>query len=220
MKKLTLISGLYKNIRGGVQRSSEKILHEVGESLKINPQYRENFVCYADCQENAKFLEQKGCFVHRVFDDAPQEIIFDTKHKMKHWFMYNAVREFGDVLWVDWDTYNRKPIDDVFLNHCFSSSNPKFTWIENYWAVVNCAVYYLNEGSIDIMERSFSAKVSEPNDELLWASVLPEDVRKRKEYWLNNFVVNIWREEEFADVTENTYFLHLKDFSMLKGYAL
>ena len=65
------------------------------------------------------------------------------------------------------------------------------------------------------MEKSFSAKVSEPNDELLWADVLPKNVRELKDYWLNDLVVNIWDESDFKDVTENTYFLHMKDFSML-----
>ena len=67
------------------------------------------------------------------------------------------------------------------------------------------------------MEKSFSAQVEIPNDELLWKSVLPDDVRNRKEFWLNDYVVNIWTEDDFKDVTENTYFLHLKDFSMLKN---
>ena len=79
-------------------------------------------------------------------------------------------------------------------------------------------MYYLNESALEIMKQSFSAKVSEPNDELLWTSVLPSDVRKRQEYWLNDFVVNIWDEIDFQDVTSETYFLHLKNFSMLKNY--
>ena len=55
------------------------------------------------------------------------------------------------------------------------------------------------------MEKSFSAKVSEPNDELLWADVLPKNVRELKDYWLNDLVVNIWDESDFKDVTENSY---------------
>ena len=215
-----MISGLYKNQHGGTLKPSTKTLTEVTESLRINPHYREQLICYADSKEMADFLEKKGCFVHKVFDDAPSDIIYDTKHKMKHWMMFNAVKEFKNVLWIDWDTYNIKPIDEYFLNYCYSTTNPKYTWINNYWAIVNCAVYYLNEKSLDIMEKSFSVKVESSNDELLWAAVLPPDVRNRSEYWLNDFVINIWQNKDFDNVTENTYFLHLKDFSMLNGRYL
>ena len=214
MNNITCISGLFRNIRGGKEGPSERTIQEIKDSLKINPHYRQQLVCYADCNQNAEVLRNEGCYVHKIFNDAPDEIVFDTKHKMKHWMMYNAVKEFKNVLWIDWDTYNRKLIDKHFIEFCLSNPLPKFTWIKNYWAIVNCAVYYLNEGSLDIMEKSFSAKVSEPNDELLWAHVLPNNVRELKDYWLNDFVVNIWAEADFADVTSNTYFLHLKDFSM------
>ena len=217
MKEITFVSGLYRNICGGIQNSSEDILREIDDSIKANPHYKINLVCFTDTNENAHYLQKKGCYVHKVFDDAPHEIVFDTKHKMKHWMMFNAVQEFKNVLWIDWDTYNLKQIDDVFISHCLCNSNPKFTWINNYWATVNCAVYYLNETWLSKMEKSFSAQVEIPNDELLWKSVLPDDVRNRKEFWLDDYVVNIWTEDDFKDVTENTYFLHLKDFSMLKN---
>lgn len=217
MREITLVSGLYRNIRGGVEESHQSILKEVKNSLAVNPHYRDRLVCYSDSPEMAYYLKQNGCYVHKVFDDAPRDIIWDTKHKMKHWIMYHAAKEFGDVLWIDWDTYNAKPINNAFIKHCLATNTPKFTWINNYWAIVNCAVYYLNRDFLDLMEKSFNAVVSEPNDELLWASVLPSDVRKQKDYWLNDYVVNIWTEEDFNDVTDDTLFLHLKDFSMLKS---
>lgn len=217
MKNLTLVSGLYRNICGGILNSSKDILLEIEESVKFNPHYKTNLVCYTDTVENARFLQNVGCYVHKVFDNAPQEIVFDTKHKMKHWIMFNAVQEFKDVLWIDWDTFNVKKIDDIFIRYCLSNSNPKFTWINNYWATVNCAVYYLNEKWLSLMEQSFNTKVEVPNDELLWKEVLPCDVRDRKDFWLNDYVVNIWTEDDFNDVTANTYFLHLKDFSMLNN---
>ncbi len=130
--------------------------------------------------------------------------------------MLNAVKEFKDVVWIDWDTYSVKSIDDFFYNKCFDSNVPKFTFIENYWAVVNCAVYYLNEDYIPQMERSFQSVVSEPNDELLWKSVLPENICSLPHFWLNDLVINIWDESDFNQVTDNTYFLHLKNFEMLK----
>lgn len=220
MSKLTLISGLYKNIRGGELASSDRIRQEICDSITHNPHYRNQLICYADSKESADFLKNQGCYVHKVFDDAPSDIIFDAKHKMKHWIMYNAAKEFGNVLWIDWVTLNIKPVDDKFENHCLSSPHPKFTWINNYWAIVNCSVYYLNESSLGIMKESFSAKVPEPNDELLWASVLPPNVRNQKEYWLNDLVINIWLESEFSEITPNTYFLHLKDFSMLNRHFI
>lgn len=194
------------------------ILHEITDSVQLNSHYKTDIVCYADTKENALFLQKAGCYVHKVFDNAPLDIVHDTKHKMKHWIMYNAVQEFNDVLWIDWDTYNVKKIDECFLNYCFANPYPKFTWINNYWTTVNCAVYYMNDSWTTQMQRSFGAQVEMPNDELLWKSVLPTDVRSRKEYWLNNFVVNIWTKDDFKDVTANTYFLHLKVFSMLKQF--
>lgn len=218
MRKLTLISGLYRNICGGKIGNCANILREIKDSLQLNSHYKTDIICYADTKENALILQKAGCYVHKVFDNAPPEIVYDTKHKMKHWIMFNAVQEFRDVLWIDWDTYNIKPIDDNFLNFCFANPYPKFTWINNYWATVNCAVYYLNKSWIPLMHQSFKAQVETPNDELLWKSVLPTDVRCRKEYWLNDFVINIWTKEDFKDITTNTYFLHLKDFSMLNQY--
>lgn len=218
MRKLTLISGLYRNICGGQMGDCTNILHEITDSVQLNSHYKTDIVCYADTKENALFLQKAGCYVHKVFDNAPLDIVHDTKHKMEHWIMYNAVQEFNDVLWIDWDTYNVKKIDECFLNYCFANPYPKFTWINNYWTTVNCAVYYMNDSWTTQMQRSFGAQVEMPNDELLWKSVLPTDVRSRKEYWLNDFVVNIWTKDDFKDVTANTYFLHLKVFSMLKQF--
>jgi hypothetical protein len=216
-EELTVISGLYRNIRDGITLPLDAMLREVQDSLSLNPQYRTLFRCYADSIETASFLRSEGCYVHRIMDNAPDWIVYNSKHLMKHWMMLNAVKEFKNGLWVDWDTYNKKPIDRYFKKFCFSSECPKFTWIKNYWAILNCAVYYLNDMYVDVMEASFSVKVSEPNDELLWASVLPSDIRERECFWLKDFVINIWDESDFADVTSNTYFLHLKDFSMLNG---
>ena len=67
------------------------------------------------------------------------------------------------------------------------------------------------------MKRSFNSVVSEPNDELLWKSVLPENICSLNQYWLDDFVINIWEEIDFKDVTENTYFLHLRNFEMLNS---
>ncbi len=65
------------------------------------------------------------------------------------------------------------------------------------------------------MEKSFKSVVSEPNDELLWKSVLPENICSLSEYWLDDFVINICDDADFQNITSNTYFLHLKNFNML-----
>lgn len=214
-KKLNFVSGLYFYKRSGQNEYPEKIITELEKSLQVNPWYKEKLICYADTVEMAKILSQKGLYVHKVFDNAPQDIKENSAHKMKHWIMLNAVREFNDVVWVDWDTYSLKPIDDIFINKCIQTEHPKFTYINNYWATINCAVYYLNEHYIPLMEQSFNSVVSEPNDELLWKSVLPTNISSLNQFWLDDFVINIWDENDFSKITENTYFLHLKNFEML-----
>ena len=220
MTNITFISGLFRPIRGGIADYSKLkgIIREISDALELNLWYRSRLVCYADSKEMAEVLLHRGCYVHRIFDDAPEEIVFDTVHKMKHWIVLNALREFKNVVWIDWDTYNLKPIDKQFIRKCLDSDTPKFTWIDNYWATVNCAVYYVAHNSIELMERSFESKVEEPNDELLWKSVLPVNVREQRDYWFDDYVVNIWDKTDFSNVTDNTYFLHLKDFSMLRHY--
>ena len=214
-RTLTFVSGLYFYTRNGKSKYPDNIITELEQSLKINPWYKEKLICYADSAKMAEVLVNNGLYVHKVFDNAPIEILIDTAHKMKHWMMLEAVKEFNDVIWVDWDTYAIKPIDEIFIQKCLNTENPKFTFINNYWATVNCAVYYLNKKYIKIMEQSFNSVVDEPNDELLWKSVLPKNINSLKQFWLDDFVINIWDEVDFNNVTENTYFLHLKNFEML-----
>ncbi|WP_298393691.1 hypothetical protein [Flavobacterium sp.] len=214
-RTITLVSGLYFYTRNGKSNYPDNIISELKQSLKINPWYREQLICYADSKEMADVLKTNGLYVHKIFDTAPIEILKDTAHKMKHWIMFEAVKEFNDVIWIDWDTYALKPIDEVFIQKCLKTENPKFTLIQNYWATVNCAIYYLNKKYAAIMEQSFDAIVAEPNDELLWKSVLPKNIVALEHFWLNDFVINIWDEEDFKNITNNTYFLHLKNFDML-----
>ncbi len=125
---------------------------------------------------SARRLEGFGLEVARVFDDAPAEIHQDAAHKMKHWMCRWALRTYGEYLWVDWDTVLLRPPDAGFWDWCRAHGTPKFIHIPGYWATVNCGVYYAGAGWAEAMDRSFSAEVAEPNDELLWASVLPTDV--------------------------------------------
>lgn len=121
-----------------------------------------------------------------------------------------ALEEFGEFLWVDWDTVLLRHPDDAFWNWCREHGTPKLVHIPGYWATVYCGVYYAGEGWAEAMDQSFEAVVSEPNDELLWASVLPEDVVDRAEFWWGERVAQVWTREDFAVVNAGTYFAHVK----------
>lgn len=219
MNKITFISGLFRNIRNGITTPSPSIFEEIKNSIHYNPQYKDMLTCYADCQENAEVLSSLGLKVHKVLTNSPIEVIRDSRYKMKHLMVLEALKEFDNIVWVDWDTYNIKPIDEDFTNFCFQNKLPKFTWIPgDYWATVNCAVYYCNCQWIPQIIQSFSSIVSEPNDELMWKSVLPNDIRENPAYWMKDLVVNIWDNIDFKDVSDNTYFLHLKNFEMINDW--
>lgn len=207
---IPMIAGLYPYTRGGVTHPPRVTLAEIPVSLEVNPSYREQLLVLAGDDNSARQLMAFGLRVHRVFDDAPAEVHHDTAHKMKHWMCLWALREFGEFLWVDWDTVMLRAPDDDFWAACRSSRTPKFIWIENYWATVNCGIYYACNEWLPAMARSFAAEVSQPNDELLWASVLPPDVRTRPEFWWGERVVQIWSETDFQHITPNTYFAHVK----------
>ena len=205
-----MIAGLYPYTRAGVTHPPRVTLHEIPMSLEVNPSYREQLLVLAGDELSARQLSSFGLRVHRVFEDAPTEIHRDTAHKMKHWMCLWALREFGELFWVDWDTVMLRPPDEAFWKACRAGSTPKFLWIDNYWATVNCGVYYGCREWLSAMERSFLAEVAEPNDELLWRSVLPPEVRERPEFWLGTRAVNIWNEEDFRLIGAETYFAHVK----------
>lgn len=205
-----MIAGLYPYTRDGITHPPRAILEEIPASLEINPSYREELLVLAGDQRSAELLTSFGLRVHRSFEDAPAAIHRDTAHKMKHWMCCWALRELGEFLWVDWDTVLLRPPDEAFWAYCRSHNTPKFIHIPDYWATVNCGVYYASEAWLPALERSFDADVSEPNDELLWASVLPEDVVERGEFWWQDRVVQIWGEEDLPAVTDRAYFAHVK----------
>lgn len=177
-----MIAGLYPYARGGVVHSPKVTLSEIPMSLDANPFYRENLVVLAGDDESAAQLRGFGLRVYRVFEDAPSAIRLDAAHKMKHWMCRWALGEFGEFLWVDWDTVLFRPPDDDFWAWCRAYGTPKFVHIPGYWATVNCGVYYAGSKWAEAMDRSFDDAVTEPNDELLWASVLPNDIADRPEY--------------------------------------
>jgi hypothetical protein len=206
-----MIAGLYPWARAGEIRPPTKTLQEIHASLALNPSYRDDLIVLAGDGDSAAHLRAFGLRVHRVFDDAPPAVRADAAHKMKHWMCRWALKEFGEFLWVDWDTVLLRPLDEGFWAWCRTHGAPKFIRIPNYWATVNCGVYYANCAWAEAMDRSFSAVVSEPNDELLWASVLPDDVLERQEYWWGERAVNVWTKDDFAEVTAGTFFAHVKD---------
>lgn len=207
---IPMIAGLYPYTRDGITHPPREILREIPASLEINPSYREDLIVLAGDESSAHMLSDFGLSVKRVFDDAPVEVRRDTAHKMKHWMCLWALREFGEFLWVDWDTVMLRRPDEAFWKACRTPKTPKFVWIDNYWATVNCGVYYACDEWIPAMVRSFQTEVTEPNDELLWTSVLPPDVREKKEFWWGQRVVQVWTEAGFDSVTGETYFAHVK----------
>ena len=206
-----MIAGLYPFTRGGVCQKPCTTLREIPESLKINPFYREQLIMLAGDQTSADALEGFGLKVHRVFDDAPDWVHYNTAHLMKHWMCRWAIEQFKEFLWIDWDTVLIHPLDEAFWTWCREAGTPKFIHIPNYWATVNCGVYYAGHQCKDAMDLSFEAVVQEPNDELLWASVLPVDICKRPEFWWGHRAVNVWTRGDFELIGSGTYFAHVKD---------
>ena len=205
-----MIAGLYPYVRGGVAHPPKVTLSEIPISLRFNPSYREKLIVLAGDQTSAVQLQNFGLRVHRVFDDAPAAVQADAAHKMKHWMCRWALAEYGEFLWVDWDTVLLRPPDDSFWSWCRAHGTPKFVHIPNYWATVNCGVYYAGNDWAEAMDRSFDTVVKEPNDELLWASVLPRDIAERTEYWWGKRVAQVWTRDDFAAVGPETYFAHVK----------
>lgn len=208
-----IICGLYYYRRAGVTRFPSATLREVTRSLALNPWYSNQLLVLAGDVPAALLLESLGVRVHRVFDDAPAAVHHDAAHLMKHWMCLWALRTFGEFLWLDWDTVSLREPDAAFWNWCREGGTPKFIHIRDYWATVNCGVYYASAEWAGRMELGFGRTVSQPNDELLWAAVLPDDVLERPEFWWGSRAVNVWTERDFATVTPETYFAHVRHLS-------
>lgn len=211
-----LITGLFSKKTIDSEKISQKILSEVQSSLHINEWYKEKLVFLAGDSYAAKALENLGLKVHRVFDDAPDFILEEPVFRMKHWMVYQMLQDHNEVIWIDWDTISIKPLDANFFRFCRKHKTPKFVYIPGYHAIVNCSIYYVHQNWLSVMEKSFNNPTSEPNDELMWLSVLPKQIRKKKEFWWGDYVVNVWLEDECSWVTPNTYFAHVKTFDYYK----
>lgn len=207
---LPMIAGLYPYTRGGVTHPPSVTLREIPQCLQVNPGYRERLTVLAGDGPSADHLRSFGLTVTRVFDDAPAAIHHDTAHKMKHWMCRWALDAFGEFLWVDWDTVCLRPPDEAFASWARSSGTPRFLRIPDYWATVNCGVYYAPATWADAMDKSFETEVSEPNDELLWRSVLPTDVLDEEAFWWGPRVVHVEREEDIDLAGPDTVFAHVK----------
>lgn len=215
-----MISGLYFYCRGGERHFPKFTTAEIPQSLVVNPSYRERLIVYAGDRESAALLEGHGLRVHRILDDAPASVHRDAAHTMKHWICLQALEEFGEFLWVDWDTVLLREPDDSFWSWCREHDTPKFLRIDSYWATVNCGVYYCPRSWRERLVESFAAVVDEPNDELLWRAVLPRDVTSRPEFWWNGRVEQIWTESDIQRVGQRTTFAHVKALSWAEQLRL
>lgn len=140
-----MIASLYPYARGGAVHHPKVTLSEIRASLAVNPSYRHDLLVLAGDRTATAQLEACGLRVHRVFDAAPDALQIDAPHKMKQWMCRWALAEFGEFLWVDWDTVLLRPPDDRFCAWCRAHGTPKFMHIAGYWATVNCGVYYAAE---------------------------------------------------------------------------
>lgn len=211
-----IITGLYRNTEGAVPTRPERILTEISKSLQINRWYAQEILFLAGDEESAQDLISFGLHPYRTFSDAPSSIHSHAVHHMKHWMCYWALQEFGEVLWVDWDTINLRPLDEAFWAYCRAFDTPKFVYSPNYRPIVNCSVYYIPASWSERMRQSFEMTAAPPNDELLWAAILPSailpsDVRERPEFWWHDRVYNVWFPEELEQITNNTYFIHVRE---------
>jgi len=206
-----MIMGLYPYIRRGENLGFKpSMLKEIKECLECNPGYRERMVFLAADQQMAAILHSFGLRVTRTFEDAPDHVWFNTAHRMKHWMGLWALQEFGEYLWVDWDTVATKMPDANFWRTCRTGGTPKFILILGYQhAVVNCGVLYVPGGWTGLMARSFTLSARSPNDEHLWETVLPGNVLECAEFWFGPEVQYISRPERVDRVTRGLRLAHL-----------
>lgn len=220
--------GYYSKFRDGIPKDNSNIQMEIKKSLKINPQYRHIAHFYAGDEIAAEILEQNDLNIHHIITDAPEHVLNNSVHRMKHWICYKALKEFGEFIWIDWDTILLGKLNDAFYDWCRRFDTPKFVYIPDYQWGVNCGVYYANTSWLEPMKESF--KVSHFNDEMLWQSILPPNYQEMKEYWWGSLVVNIsdlydplkleknpnHTARQFGKITKETVFVHIKNLDQYK----
>ncbi|GBE55522.1 hypothetical protein BMS3Bbin15_01698 [archaeon BMS3Bbin15] len=208
-----IISGLFRDTRQRGDMTPYKTLAEIKSCLKLNPQYGEELIFFAADDWCAKKLSSLGLYVEKIMDDAPQIARIEANTRMKFWMCNWALEEFGEYLWVDWDAICLKWPDNQFWKTVRKSGNPKFTYIRNYWARVNCAVHYASSKLGDLREY-VGIPLEEPNDELIWMKILSEKGIFDDDIWLNEMTVNIWLEKDLDLITPNTYFAHVRNVEL------
>ncbi len=219
---IPIVMGCYTAYRNGAPKEGSRTPGEIPLSFAANPGYRDAALFYAGDEEAAELLVSHGVRPYRVMSDAPRHVLRDTVHRMKHWMCREALAEFGEILWLDWDTVQLCPLDEDFAAYCRRGSTPKFIYIPNYRWGVNCGVYYANADWLEAVDRSFENPHF--NDEVLWTSVLPEDHGSRPEFWLGDLAVNVsdlhapdrvakepgYTERQLGKITADTRFVHLR----------
>lgn len=208
-----LVMGLFSVKKKEKRLVTPKMMKEVARSLEVNPWYRKKVLFLAGDFLSARILEGLGLHVYRNFQEASSEIHDRSAFLMKHWMMLSMLREFGEALWIDWDTINLLPLDQPFFEFCRAYQTPKFVYIPGYHATVNCSVYYVSHHWLKAMEKSFQMNSDFSNDEELWRAVLPSGVIHKPEFWWGDRVVNVWLKNECAWVKPLTYFAHVKTFA-------
>ena len=211
-----IIMGLYEYIRYGLFNKAryQKTIEEIKSFLGINRNIdREGIVFLAGDNQSSTVLENFGLTMDRVFEDAPDYIKHNKGHLMKLYMILWAVKKYKEVLWVDWDNIVLKWPDESFWKLCRSHNTPKFIYIANYWATVNCGVCYINSSWANKLKNWESFEIEDPNDELVWRPILPKNVEKRNEFWFGSRAVNIWSPSDVNLIKKDTYFAHIKTFS-------
>jgi len=213
LRKPPFIAGLYQYCRAGQCSPPTKTLEEIALSLRANPGYRDMLTVLSGDRNCTAELTKLGLKVTKTFEDAPAFVKSNAAHLMKHWMCIWALREFGEFIWVDWDTLMTKEPQDDFYDYCREHQTPKFIRIKHYWATVNCGVYYAPHAWLDQMTAGLEANLSEPNDELCWAAVLPKDVASDSRFWWGGRVINVWSENDMKSLPDTACFLHVRDLN-------
>nr|MDJ0652381.1 hypothetical protein [Simkaniaceae bacterium] len=160
----TLITGLFSNNGKTIPK---KVLDEAYTSLEVNKWYKHRLLFLAGDQLSNIALQELGVSVYRIFDDAPGFVKEAPAFRMKHWMVYQMLKDHKEVLWIDWDTISIKTLDQPFFDYCCHKNTPKFAYIPGYHATVNCSVYYVNQNWLSKIEKSFYLPTKVPNDELM-----------------------------------------------------
>lgn len=94
----TLITGLFSN---NGKKIPKKVLDEAHTSLKVNKWYKHRLLFLAGDQPSNIALQELGVSVYRIFDDAPGFVQEAPAFRMKHWMVYQMLKEHKEVLWID-----------------------------------------------------------------------------------------------------------------------